>query len=75
MNADRRTTANPFDNSEFRSEMSAMLKEELRPIVDKQKEHGDTLEDHERIIQRGKGIAWLMSILFALSEALHWRRG
>jgi hypothetical protein len=75
MIADRRTTANPFDNQDFRSEMSAMFKEELKPIVDKQKEHGETLIEHERIIQRGKGIAWLMGVALALLEAVHWKRG
>lgn len=75
MNADRRATANPFDNSEFREEMKKMLGEHLKPVVDTQGEHADTLDEHERIIQRGKGIAWLIGILLTLAEALHWKKG
>lgn len=49
-------TYNPFDNPEFRKELSAMFDEKVRPIMAK-------VDEHERTIQRQRGavslVVWL----------------
>jgi hypothetical protein len=54
---------NPFNNPEFRKELSELLDEKLIPIVTK-------VEDHERAIQRARGASWLLGVLWTIVMAL-----
>lgn len=73
--------ANPFDNPEFRKEMSLMLKDELKPITDEQNKHSDTLASHgQRLAEhdgkfnRQAGGFVVLGALGAMLEALaHWK--
>lgn len=67
-------TYNPFDNPDFREELSKLLDEKLLPM----QELKDKVDDHERTIQRAKGGMVVLNLLWALvigvSEWLIHRR-
>ncbi len=56
-------TQNPFNNPEFRKELTELLDEKLIPIVEK-------VEEHERYIQRTRGAAWLLGVLWTIAIGL-----
>lgn len=64
-------TSNPFDNQEFRKELSELLDEKLNPLSTK-------VDNHESTINRSKGaiaaIATAWSALIVLFEYLFHRR-
>lgn len=51
---DRRMVQNPFDNPEFRKEFH----EALAPLVTK-------VEEHEKVIQKGRGVMAVIGVLWA----------
>ena len=63
------TVPNPFNNPEFRAELSDMFDDKLNPIIDVQREQHKILARHERDISRGKGAVAVISALFGLITA------
>lgn len=50
---------NPFNNPDFREEMSKLLDEKLGPIITK-------VDAHETIIQQAKGARWTFAALWSV---------
>jgi hypothetical protein len=63
------TSFNPFDNQDFRDEMSKLLDEKLAPMAElKQK-----VDEHEKTIQRAKGGMVVFNLLWAMLLAgIEW---
>ena len=62
MSEERRTAYNPFDNREFRRELTELLDEKLQPIPELQRQ----VDNHEKSIQRTKGAMAMLSILWTM---------
>ncbi len=63
------TAYNPFDNQDFREEMSKMLDEKLAPMSELKKK----VDEHERTIQRAKGGLVVLNLLWAMVlGAIEW---
>lgn len=80
---ERRMATNPFDNPEFREEMSAALQNALKPIIDTQEKHGDTLEKHDlrldahdgKFNRQAGGFAVLLFLGGLMDALIHWKWG
>lgn len=63
------TAYNPFDNQDFRQEMSTLLDEKLAPVADLKKK----VEEHEKEIQRAKGGFIVLNVIWGMViAALEW---
>jgi hypothetical protein len=60
---------NPFDNQEFRQEMSKLLDEKLAPMAELKAK----VDEHEKIIQRSKGGFIVINVLWGIVlAAVEW---
>lgn len=63
------TAYNPFDNQDFREEMSKLLDEKLAPMAELKKK----VDEHEKTIQRAKGGLVVLNIVWAMIIAgMEW---
>lgn len=62
MSEERRTPYNPFDNHEFRRELTELLDEKLQPLGEVRAQ----VATHEKAIQRTKGAMSVLGLLWSL---------
>lgn len=60
---ERRAPINPFDSAAFREEFEATLDKKLEPLT-------KLVEEHERYVQRSKGVIGAMALLWGGVEFL-----